>query len=197
MNWRQFFEKNQTAIALENRLSFTLVEHNGGINSTANTNIERKIINLDTSQDPLKVALSYCYELMNVSNLLKYNSIILQAKNNQIKAVDYVNSITKIEAEAAIFRCEAFFSFNQPNESYPGNPKFLEIYEKVKNKPQDEKIKAFQRYILDEGVVRKKFSAKAYYLDAYRYYAGKKAWPEKYDAVELKQTYILKNNNAI
>ena len=192
MAWRKLVEKFHAAAELELKLSFTLIEHNGGINSTANTDIERRVINLDISQEPSKIALSYCYELMNFNNHSKYQAVILKAKRNEIKAVDYVNSITKIEAEAALFRCEAFFSFNQPKESYPGNPNYLKIYEKVISKSEDEKVIAFQRYILDEGIVRKKFSAKQYYLDSYRYYAGKKAWPEKYDAVENKETYALK-----
>lgn len=191
MSWRTYFNKCLAAVELEKLLIPTVREHDGGLASTANTDIERKEINLDVSQAPAKVALSYAYELMNLYNHPRYQQVISMARRNQISPVDYVNAITEIEAEAALFRCEAFHAFDLPIESYPANPKYLELYERCKDSSPDEKIRTFQRYIIDEGIVRKQFSAKAYYLDSYLFYAGKKNWPEKYDRVDSADPTIL------
>lgn len=191
MVWRSFFEKSEAALALESALSLTLVKHHGGLPSTANTNVETRVINLDVSQPAAKVALSYAYELMNFNNIARYQEVINRAKNNQITAVDYVNSITAIEAEAALFRCEVFHSFNLPRDNYPANPKYLELYDKCHGRSHQEKIRIFQRFILDEGIVRRQFTVKGYYLDQYRYYTGKQNWPQKYDNIEKLDTIII------
>ena len=74
--YRFYFEKSKTACGLEYELQtkcgLKLVEHKY-LSSTGNTDVENNIINLDISQEPLKTALTYAYELKNFQNRLYYS----------------------------------------------------------------------------------------------------------------------------
>jgi len=133
--------------------------------------------------------------LKNFENRGKYEQIKNQAKEKQITAVQYIHSITRFEAEAALFRCEVFESFDQPKELYPANPKYLKLYEDNNGICREELIKKFQRFIIDEGLVQRQFSAKAYYYDSYQFFARNKAMPAKYEAVQEAEFIELPNYN--
>src|SRR5437870_12064563 len=105
--WRIYFSKMSLAVALEKKLHPRLVTYNN-LPSTANSDIENNTINLNVSQEPLKTALSYAYELKNIENTHRYKRLNEAAKRGLLLKAEYVNAILKLEAEAAYFRCEIF-----------------------------------------------------------------------------------------
>lgn len=188
--WRDYLKLSEETIQLEHELSPTVIEHDGGIRSTANTDIEKKLINLDVSQPPEKTALSYAYELMNLKNHGRYQTLISQARCEEISAAKYVKGIVVIEAEAAIFRCKVFLTFGLPDKDYPSNPKYLEMYKQNHCISKDELQRVFQMYILENGTVRRGVPVKKFYLNSYQFYTGKQDWPKKYDTPKDDTPYI-------
>jgi hypothetical protein len=164
--WYEFIKKSKTALALEKELKPKLIEHQS-LPSTANTNVFKKIINLDVSQPPLKCALSYSYELKNIDNSMKYRILNSKAKKNTINQKDYVDAVFHLEAEAAYFRCEVFRELKIENKDFPLKKEYLELYDKTKTLPKDNAINEFVVWMQKHGQVRKYFSAKLYYEDLY------------------------------
>ncbi|VVC76259.1 hypothetical protein AQUSIP_15680 [Aquicella siphonis] len=198
MLWRQEFEKLKEALELERTLKgkFRLVEHKTGLASTANTDVTGniKVINLDTSQTPLKCALSYAYELKNLNNAEKYENLIERAKKGSISRSNFVKEMIKIEAEAAYFRAKAFLDLGGKRENFPYNKEYLRIFDETKELRKEEIIKKFAQYILENGKVRQQFAAKKYYVDSFDYYSGKKMWPSFYDK-KPKDVVLVKPAN--
>ena len=191
MTWRTYFLLSDNAVKLEALLNPNLKEHHGGMKSTANTDVDNKIINLDVSQSPLKTALSYAYELKNLENSEKYSEINNNAKKRSITKSKYVKSIIKLEAEAIFFRCRVFRDLGAEDSDLPFKKDYLKIYDSTKELPIEEGIKQISLYIQEQGIVRREYSAKKYYSDCYDFYAGKKLWPSFYDDQPRKETIVL------
>lgn len=189
-SWRDYFSKSEEALQLEERLKPTLVEYQGGMKSTANTQVKKRRINLDISQSKLKCALSYAYELKNLENAEKYDLLNEKAKKRSIRKIDYVNNVIKIEAEAVYFRCSVFRAFGVREDDYPCRKDYLDIYDLTKELPKEKVIEKLVLFIKEKGIVRREYAAKKYYCDLYDYLAGKKLWPGFYDEQPQKSVLI-------
>ncbi|MDA8561607.1 hypothetical protein N9L02_00660 [Gammaproteobacteria bacterium] len=199
-NWRTYFEQSKEAKALETKLikppyNMRLIEHNDEkLASTANTDVENGIINLDTTQKTVKIALSYAYELKNFENRTELFDLIQAAKTKSITKSQYVNGTLLIEAKSAYFRCLIFREFKLKDSEFPNKKDYLRLYDLTKDSTSTEAIEQFKTYMLENGIVRKKFSAKKYYADAYDAYTNKKSWPKEYDQKDMNETILLKWN---
>ena len=191
MSWRDYFSKSKEALQLELFLNPKVVEHNGEMKSTANTDVENKVINLDISQSPLKCALSYAYELKNLENAKKYVELNEKAKRRLISKMDYVNGVIKLEAEATYFRCSVFRALGAKEGDFPCRKDYLDIFDSVKELSKEKAIEKFALFIKESGVVRREYAAKKYYCDCYDYYSGKKNWPSFYDEQRQNSALIM------
>lgn len=190
MSWRDYLSKSPQAIQLESSLKPNVVEHTGGLTSTANTDVEKKEINLDVSQPPLKCALSFAYELKNLENAKKYELLNEKAKKGKITKGSYIKEMIQLEAEAAYFRCQVFYSLGAKENDFPCNKKYLELYESTKNTPITEAINIFALHIQEYGIVKREYSAKKYYADCFDFYKGRKEWPKFYDKPRINPVII-------
>ena len=171
MYWRKYFELSHEAVELEQKLKPMLRTHLGTLKSTAQTDVEQGIIMLDISQPPLKCALSYAYELKNYEHRLDYQQLNDLAHRRAISKVQYVKSITRLEARAAMFRCRVFTDLGAPLTDLTFHRDYLEIYKKYQN-DEDKCIDMLALYIQEQGLVRREYSAKKYYAACFDYYAG-------------------------
>lgn len=181
MAWRSQFDQCSVAVELEKDLNPKLIEHYGDLKSTANTDVENKIIHLDVTQPDLKCALSYVYELKNLENAPKYAEIINNAKKHLIPKSRFIKDIIKLEAEAVHFRCQVFKELGADQSVFPCRKDYLDLYERTKNLPKEIAIKQFAQFIEDHGLVRREYAAKKFYADSYDFYAKDKSWPRFYD----------------
>ncbi|KTD61541.1 hypothetical protein [Legionella spiritensis] len=189
MSWRDYLTND--ALALEKRLKPEVVQHNDGMKSTANTDVKRNIIHLDVSQQPLKAALSYSYELKNLENAPKYKELNEQARRRLITKSGYVKGVIALEAQAAYFRAKVFRDSALEDDEVPFRKEYLDIFDKAGS--QQEAEEALLRYMLDYGLVRRSFTVKKFYADCYDYYAGKKPWPNFYD--EQRENTVITLNH--
>lgn len=173
--WRYYFERMKDAKQLEQKLNPTLVTDHKTMTSTANTDVKNKVIRLDISQDPLKTALSYAYELKNLENAERYLEIHDGVKQRLIYKSEYVNFILAIEAEAVYFRCQAFRSLNLPDHHFPCQKNYLKMYDSVKHLSKEEAIEIISQYIREHSIVKRSHAAKKFYADVYASILGKKS----------------------
>lgn len=172
---RKFIEKSAILLKLEAKLNPKVKVHFGELKTTGHTDTLSRVITLDGTQTPLKLALTYAYELKNLENAFRYQTLIYQARNNQISKVQYVKEILLIEAEAVLFRNLVFFSLHEPREIFPCNKKYLELHEKIIHLSEEEALAQLAFYIQEQGIVKNEYSAKKYYADQYDYHSkGKK-----------------------
>jgi len=192
MNWRDYVKKSKTARDLERSLNPDIKLHQGGVSSQANTDVLNRIIHLDVSQDPMKCALSYSYELVNLSNAPKYNSIIHKAKIGEMSKARFVKSIINLEAEAVCFRCRVFRDFSVPDSDVPFRKNYLDIYDACKDKGLDDEkiINQISLWMGENGMVRERFSVKKYYSDLYDFYARNKQMPKFYNEKQNKTIVV-------
>ena len=90
MSWKDILSNSVLVQDLEKKLNPEVIEHHGGLQSTANTDTKQKKINLDVSQQPLKCALSYAYELKNLEKADTYEKINCQASKKTINKKNYI-----------------------------------------------------------------------------------------------------------
>lgn len=173
--WRYYFEKMTDAKLLEQKLNPTLVTEHKGMTSTANTDVKNKKIYLDISQDPLKTALSYAYELKNLENAERYLKIHHAVEQRLIYKSEYVNAILAIEAEAVYFRCQAFRILKLPDHHFPNQKIYLKIYDSVKLLPFEEALEIIAHYIREHSIVKRNYAAKKFYADVFASILGKKS----------------------
>ncbi|MCF6764205.1 hypothetical protein L3V82_00360 [Thiotrichales bacterium 19S3-7] len=179
MSWRTIFEKSKSAKALESKLNFRCVEHQN-LPSTANTDVETKTINLDISQNELKTALSFIYELKNFENADKYHVLIGQARSCEISKSKFVHGMLTLEAEAMLFRTKAFKEMGLDDSEFPNNRAYLDIYNNNLDLSDQELIKLYKKHSQSNGVVRKQFAATKYYADSYKHHAEGTPFPIMY-----------------
>lgn len=190
LEWRHYFDLSSSARALERNSQFRVIEHTK-LPSTANCDIENKVINLNISQPPIKLALSYAYELQNMAQHEQYAAIIDKAKNNQISKQDYINQILLREARSVYFRAKVFKEMNLDEKLYPANKAYLDIYNAGLKKSEVEVVRELKLYIQSHGIVRKQFSVTKFYADCYDFYRGKIAWPKKYGQAASSEVICL------
>ena len=197
MSWRDYVKKSRIALDLERSLKPTITFHDGGVSSNANTDVLNRIIHLDISQDPMKCALSYSYELVNLNNATKYNRIINQARIGHMTKVGFVKSIIKLEAEAAFFRCRVFRDFSVPDRDVPFRKSYLDIYDSCIDKglEKDQIINKISLYMSENGLVRGRFSVKKYYADLYDSYVRDKQMPSFYAQPQHKKIVVSSDDS--
>ncbi|KTD76342.1 hypothetical protein [Legionella waltersii] len=197
MRWVDYFRKSPVAVRLETALAgrFKLVEHSDGLPSTANTDVEEAmvIINLDVTQDPIKCALSYAYELKNLENAAKYKTLIDAAKNRQISKLQFINNAIDLEAEAAYFRCQVYIELSMDDGLCPFNRAYLRMFVETSDLTHGQRVGVFAQYIKENALVRRQFSAKKYYADSFDCYSGKCSFPGFYDK---KPGHVMMVNHA-
>jgi hypothetical protein len=185
MRWVNYFRKSTIAVRLETSLTgmFKLVEHHEGLASTANTDVDEEpvVINLDVTQDPVKSALSYAYELKNLENSVKYKTLIEAAKMQRISKLEFINKVIDLEAEAAYFRCQVYVEMAVDKGLYPFNKAYLRMFVETSELTNAQRVAVFAKYIKDNALVRREFSAKKYYADCFDSYCGKRSFPGFYD----------------
>ena len=163
MSWRAVLIKSPTAMKPEGALKPKVIEHRGGyLQSTANTDLNQHIINLDVSQSPLKCALSYAYELKNLDNEKKYNALVFKAKQQLINKPRFVKMIVELEAEAIYFRCQIFHELELDASEFLYRKEYLAYYE---SNPKSIAIKKMASFSQENGVIRRQYAAKKYYSD--------------------------------
>ena len=187
--WRAYLSTSPTATRLNRSLSPKIMEHNGGgMKSTANTDVDKKIINLDISQTPLKCALSYAYELKNLHNAEKYNALNLHAKKRRINKSKYIKQTLQLEAEAVFFKCQIIREMGSEESDLLCKKEYLDLYD---SNPASIAIHKIALHIEEHGIVRREYAVKKYYGDCYDFYAKKKQWPDCYDEQRSKTTLII------
>ncbi|MCP3965725.1 MAG: hypothetical protein GY750_15325 [Lentisphaerae bacterium] len=107
MHWRRYFEKSPTAVKLESKLKPTVREHHTHPD-ISNTDIKNRIINIDISQPPIKIALSYVHELRVLTSKEKYQQIVKDAQKRAISKSQYIHLMLNVEIEAALFHWQAY-----------------------------------------------------------------------------------------
>ncbi|MGL5741653.1 MAG: hypothetical protein ACRCXC_03415 [Legionella sp.] len=140
MHWREYFERMLSAKRLEQTLNPTLKTYQGNMNSTANTDVQNRIIRVDISQHSLKIALGYVYELKNLENATRYIKLKEDARKQKVSKGQFVSQILTIEADAIHFRSQAFRELNIPDQFFPNKKVYLSLYDKTKHLPTPEAV---------------------------------------------------------
>jgi hypothetical protein len=191
MHWREYLERMSSAKRLEQRLNPTLKSYQGKMTSTANTDVQNRIIHLDISQPSLKVALSYVYELKNLENATRYLKLTGDARKKQVFKGEFICAVLTLEAEAIYFRSQAFRELNIPDHFFPCKKVYLTLYDKTSRLPIPQAVDIIARHTRETGHVKRDHSAKKYYSDFFKVLLGKKESLSSYNVLPDRPTIIL------